>query len=221
MHWRSVSTVAAARGLRFVAGASPRQFLSAAILQVIGALSSVFLVYAAKLVLDSLVRSASGTVLSATDIVLPLSVLAVATALNGAVSSVQSQQLRLLAEDVENHTWREVLSVTGRVELRQIESPSFAERSERLQSNSLNRPYAIANATLTLLGSVVTVVTLVAAVLAIEPLLVPVLLLAGLPSVILSRKAAATELSFTKRWSLTYRERQYYRSLLSQQSFAK
>jgi ATP-binding cassette subfamily B protein len=220
MRLRLTSTVAALQGLRFVARASRRQFLAAAALQLVGAVSSLALVYAAKLVLDRLLGTAEGEI-GVRDILLPLGVLAIATALNGAVSGLQSQQQRLLAEDVETSTWRDLLAVTGRVDLRLVESPAFAERSERIQSNAVQRPYVIATATLTLLGNAVTVVTLVVAVLTLEPLLVPVLLLAGLPSVVLSKRASRTEMSFTRYWSPLYRRRHYHRRLLSEQVFAK
>lgn len=213
--------VAAARGLTFITRASPRQLVAAALLQVVGAVSALVLVYAAKLVLDSLLRSADGSGMTIGDLVFPLGVLAVATALNSAVSNLQSQQQRLLAEDVETHTWRGLLAVLGQVDLRDIESPSFAEQSARLQSHAVNRPYMIATGTLLMLGSGVTVISLAVAVLAIQPLLVPVLLVAGVPSVLLSRRASRTELAFAKRWSPTYRQRHYYRRLLSEQAFAK
>ncbi|MGY1779769.1 ABC transporter ATP-binding protein [Geodermatophilus sp. SYSU D01036] len=204
-----------------MAKASPRQFVLAALLQVLGAVAATALVYAAKLTLDVLLTTDPGDAVSLTDVTSALVVLALATAVSGAAGSLQAQQQRLLAEDISTQTWRELLEVTGRVDLGLLESPSFAERSDRLQNNALGRPLTIATATLGLVGSAVTVVALTTAVLAIEPLLVPVLLLAGLPSILLSRKASSTEMAFVRRWSPSFRLRHYYRRVLSEQAFAK
>lgn len=216
---RAGSTVGAAfRAIGLVARASPRQFAVAAAFQLVGALAATALVYAAKLTLDALLgdqQISTGPVLGA------LLVLALATAINGASGSLQGQQQRVLAEDVGIGTWRELLAVTGHVDLETMESPSFAERSSRLLSNAFHRPLGIATSTLSMLGSAVTVAALTAAVLAMEPLLVPVLLLAGLPSIYLSRKAGATELSFARQWSPPFRLRHYYRTLLTEQGFGK
>jgi ATP-binding cassette subfamily B protein len=214
---RQWAGAAALRAIRLVARASPRQFATAAALQALGALAATALVYAAKLTLDVLLADGQDDTSGAIQ---ALVILAVATAVSGAAGTLQAQQQRLLAEDVSTRTWRDLLAVTGRVDLAVLDSPSFAERSDRLQANALGRPLAIATATLGLLGSSVTVVALTSAVLIIEPLLVPVLLIAGLPSVYLSRKASDTEQAFVRRWSNVFRLRHYYRSILSQQAYA-
>lgn len=203
--------------IRLVATASPRQFATAAGLQLLTAVAATALVYAAKLTLDALLgqQHISGSVIAS------LVVLALATALNGVAGSLQGQQQRLLAEDVGTATWRQLLAVMGRVDLEAMDSPSFVAKAERLENNAFFRPLDIATSTLSLLGSGVTVVALAAAVLAIQPLLVPVLLIAGVPSIYLSRRAGALELSFVERWNAVFRLRHYYRELLTAQHYAK
>ncbi|HWU05307.1 MAG TPA: ABC transporter ATP-binding protein [Streptomyces sp.] len=215
---RAGSSLAAVGGaVRLVATASPGQFAIAAGLQLLSALAATSLVYAAKLTLDALLgqQRINGAVIAA------LAVLALATAIKGASGSLQGQQQRLLGEDVSTATWRELLAVMGRVDLQLMDSPSFVAKAERIQNHAFYRPLDIATSTLSLLGSAVTVVALTVAVLAIEPLLVPVLLLAGLPSIFLSRRVGALELGFVERWHATFRLRQYHRRLLTGQSFAK
>lgn len=203
--------------IRLVAKASPRQFAAAAALQLLTALAATALVYAAKLTLDALLghQHISGDVLGS------LIVLALATAVNGASGSLQGQQQRLLAEDVGTATWRDLLAVMGRVDLELMDSPSFVAKAERMETHAFYRPLDIATSTLSLLGSGVTVVALTVAVLAIQPLLVPVLLVAGLPSIYLSRRASALELAYAERWNPTFRLRFYYRRLLTGQGYAK
>lgn len=211
------SLVAVSAAIRLVATASPRQFAIAAGLQLLRALAATSLVYAAKLTLDALLgqQRMNGAVTAA------LVVLALATAINGASGSLQAQQQRLLGEDVGTATWRKLLAVMGRVDLASMDSPSFVAKAERIENHAFYRPLDIATATLSLLGSAVTVLALVAAVLTLEPLLVPVLLVAGLPSIYLSRRAGALELDFVERWHTTFRLRHYYRRLLTGQVFAK
>lgn len=210
---------AAVRALRLVATASPRTFIAAAALQLIGAVAAIALVYAAKLTLDAVLLAEDGT--ATPSLVAALGVLAFATAIGGVAGVLQAQQQRILAEDVGTHTWQDLVAVLGRVDMELIDSPTFSEQSERLQTNALNRPLSIATATLGLLGSGVTVTSLTVAVLTLEPLLVPVLLLAGLPSVYLSQRASASEFDFSRRWSDVYRLRHYHRQILSTPAFAK
>jgi ATP-binding cassette, subfamily B, bacterial len=54
----------------------------------------------------------------------------------------------------------------------------------------------------------------------VEPLLVPVLLAAGLPAVLLARWASRTEFTFAQRLTASYRRRNYLRQLLTQRPYA-
>jgi ATP-binding cassette subfamily B protein len=201
--------------LRLVHEASPRMFRIAVAFQVFGALGSAVLVYAGQLTLTSVFRDGD-----LTGLWLPLAALVAASAASAAAATCATQQQRLLAEDVSLRTWRDLLDVTAHVDLEVLESPSFAERLDRVQTTALGRPTAIATSCLGLLGSALTVGALTVTVFLLEPLLPPLLLLAGIPSLWLSRKAGRTEYDFAKVWSPRFRLRAYSRRLLTERAFA-
>jgi ATP-binding cassette subfamily B protein len=206
----------AAGALGLVARSSPRGFGLAVALQVLGAAAAAALVLSARLTLEGLLRPSP----TLRDIVLPLVVLAVASTLGSVVSGWQVQQQRLLGEDAARTAWTRLLAVTSRVDLRVIQTPAFADRVERIQEHALGRPSQIADACLTLIGSSISLLTLVVAVLALQPLLVPLLLIAGIPTVVLSRVASRTEFDFYRRWGELARRRHYLRTLLGHQHYA-
>jgi ATP-binding cassette subfamily B protein len=190
-------------------------FRLAVVFQVLGAVGSALLVYAGQLTLSSLLDGAE-----LGSLWFPLLLLVVASAASTAASTCAAQQQRLLGEDVSLRTWRDLLGVTAHVDLEVMESPSFAERLDRVQTTALGRPTAIATSCLGLLGSALTVGALTVSVLLLEPLLPPLLLLAGIPSLWLSRRAGRTEYEFAKTWSPSFRLRAYTRRLLTERGAA-
>ena len=142
------------------------------------------------------------------------------TALSGSVGALQTQQHRLLGERVSQRVWDRLLDTTTRADLLTYESSGFATSLERVQQNAVTRPFAVTTALLGLTGSLLGVAAMSAVLVGVEPLLVPVLLAAGLPAVLLSRWASRTEFAFAHRLTASYRRRNYLRQLLTQRPFA-
>lgn len=209
-----------AGALRLTWEASHRGFLLAAGLQIVGALSAVALVVVGQLALD---------VLLALDRVPPgpatvaavVAALAVVTAIGSANATLQQQQQRLLGEQVSLVTWRRLLDVTGRVPLDCFESPGFYDQLQRIQTNALIRPVTVTTGAFGLLGGAAGIGGLLAVLLTIDPLLVPALLLAGVPALLLSRRSSAREFAFAAEVSPTYRARDYLRRVLTGRDEAK
>ena len=200
--------------------ADRRTFLAAASWQVVGALSLAALVLVAKWVLDAIL-DAQGTDGLVEQLAPALAALAVVTALSGAATAFQQQHQRLLTEQTSRRVWHQVLDVTGRVALEAFESPRFFDHLQRIENNAIVQPAGVATGLFGLLGGGVGTITLLVALLVLEPLLVPVLLLAGVPAVILSRKASQTEFEFSTRVVPVFRRRKYLRRLLTGREEAK
>ncbi|QJY47037.1 ABC transporter ATP-binding protein [Pseudonocardia broussonetiae] len=205
--------VAAAREVR---RADARGTAVACALQLVGAVAALGVVAAGKLTLDALLQPATADV----GIGPALLALALATALSGSAGSLQRQQQRLLGERVSLRVWDRLLDTTTRVDLATYESAGFATALERVQQNALTRPFLVTTSLLGLGGSVLGVVTMSAVLIGVEPLLVPVLLAAGLPAVLLSRWAGATEFAFARRITAAHRRQVYLRELLSTRPYA-
>lgn len=206
--------------LRLVWQASRSGFLSAAFFQILGAVMATALVLASKLGVDALLAAQRGTASTATLVPVIL-LIAVVTAVSAASAAMQSQQQRLLGEHVSCAAWDRMLDVTGRVNLEFFESPRFFEQLKRVEFNSIARPVTVTTAVFGLLGGLLGAVGLFVALLTIEPLLVPLLLVAGVPALLLTRWAAKTEFDFAVRYTPTMRVRDYLRTVLTGRDAAK
>ena len=139
-----------ALSLRLTWRASPRGFLAAAALQLVGALSTTALIVVGKLAIDAIVAVPEGGAPPA--LVQAIVLLAVVSALGSSASTLQRQQQRLLGEQVGVATWQRILDVTGRVELETFESPHFYDHLRRVEDNALIQPSAVTSALFGLLG---------------------------------------------------------------------
>ncbi|SFA98149.1 ATP-binding cassette, subfamily B [Amycolatopsis marina] len=190
--------------------------LVASVYQVIGAGSALGVVAAGKLTFDALLTPEQAALGLTPSILL----LALMTALSGSIGPLQTQQHRLLGERVSQRVWDRVLDTTARADLVTYESSGFATALERVQQHALTRPFAVTTSLLGLSGSLLGVGAMSAVLIGVEPLLVPILLAAGLPAVLLSRWASRTEFSFAHRLTGLFRRRNYLRQLLTQRPFA-
>lgn len=206
--------------LRLVWQANRSGFLTAAFFQVLGAVMATVLVLASKLGVDALLAAERGTASTATLVPIIL-LISVVTAVSGASAAMQSQQQRLLSECVSSAAWDRMLDVTGRVNLEFFESPRFFEQLKRVEVNSISRPMTVTTAIFGMLGGLLGATGLLGALLSIEPLLVPVLLVAGVPALLLTRRAAKTEFAFAVRYTPTVRIREYLRTVLAGRDAAK
>ena len=150
----------------------------------------------------------------------PLVVLALLTAFSGTIGAVQAQQQRLLAERVSQSVWRNLLDVVAGVDLLRYESAGFTTALARLEQNAVARPLSLTRSTFGLLGGVLSVAAMSIALLVIEPVLVPVLLLAGIPAVLLARRASRLEYAFSRRMIRDHMSREYLRRTMTERRFA-
>ena len=205
-----------AAAAREVAAADRFGTATATVYQIVGAVGALGVVAASKLTFDALLQPGSARF----GLTVSLLALAFMTALSGSVSALQTQQNRLLGERVSQRVWDRVLDTTARADLVTYESSGFATSLERVQQNALTRPFAVTTALLGLTGSLLGVATMSAVLIGVEPLLVPILLAAGLPAVLLARWASRTEFAFAHRLTPLFRRRNYLRQLLTQRPYA-
>lgn len=190
--------------------------ITAGALQILGATAALGVVGAGKLTFDALLEPERAAV----GLVPALLALAFMTALSGSVGALQTQQHRLVGERVSQRVWDRVLDTTARADLATYESSGFATDLERVQQNAVTRPFMVTASLLGLTGSLLGVITMSAVLVGVEPLLVPVLLAAGLPAVLLARWASRTEFAFARRLTASFRRRNYLRQLLTQRPYA-
>jgi ATP-binding cassette, subfamily B, bacterial len=133
----------------------------------------------------------------------------------------QREQQRTLGEYVQKYTTGRVLEVSAHVDLIEYDRPSFHDRLQRARVNASVRPLQIANGVIGLLSSGATVLAVGAALLFIEPLIVAVIVVGGLPSIFLNRLSTRVLHAFAVRQTPGDRRRGYLYQLLTRKEEAQ
>ncbi|TDE94049.1 ABC transporter ATP-binding protein [Occultella glacieicola] len=136
-------------------------------------------------------------------------VLAGLTAVTSIIGAVQGHMQRLLGELVARSMWDQVLDVSTGVGLSSFESPDFFNRLQRVQSNALSRPYQVTQGLIAMGGALAASIGVGAALVSISPLLLPLLVVGGLPVLLTSRRESRLEFDFSVAQTPVLRMRQY------------
>ena len=175
--------------------ANQRLFYLSAAGQILVALLLGLQVLMGKLALEA-IFDADRTDGSVGDALAPLIGLVAAGALASFVGAFQTQAQRLLGQQVRRDTLDSTLGVTTAVDLETFESPEFFDDLQRVQTNALLQPLTMSTGLMTTLGGILGALGLAIALLAIEPLVVPLLLAAALPLWLVARKTGRLEFDF-------------------------
>lgn len=207
------------RATRLVVAAGKREFIVSTSLQVLVAAS-----IGAQLVVG---RGALQALLEADRLgrglqtVTPWAVsLAILSAMSLFASAVQREQQQILGELVSRYMHGEALDVASKVELTAFEHPDFHNRLQRVQSGlqqPLNMVYGVSG----LISALVGVVGVSAALIAIEPLLIPLVLTVLFPAWLAASRRSSAFWRFFWRMTPSDRERNYVGELLSGRDAAK
>jgi ATP-binding cassette, subfamily B, bacterial len=175
--------------------ASPRLFWLCAAGQILVAVLLGVQVLMGKLALEA-IFDADRTDGSVGDALAPLIGLVAAGALGSFIGAFQTQAQRVLGQEVRRVTLDSTLAVTTAVDLETFESPEFFDDLQRVQTNALLQPLTMSTGLITTIGGALGALGLAIALVAIEPLLVPVLFAAALPLWLVSRKTGKLEFEF-------------------------
>ncbi len=206
--------------VRVVASAGRGVFALATVLQLIGGLIAAVQVLVTKQVLDALIAIQNGTQ-PVRHALTPVILLAAVTAVSTSSSAVLSQQQRLLSELTMRRTWQQILDVAGAVNLRSFESSSFYDELSRVQTNAVTRPITMTMGLIGLVGGLAGSIGLAAAIISLQPLLLPLLLLSGVPLWMTSRLQSRLEFNFVVAQTPRLRLRMYLIRILGDRDTAK
>ncbi|RYV50743.1 ABC transporter ATP-binding protein [Pengzhenrongella frigida] len=206
--------------LALVWSSGPRLFLGLLALQamVAGALAGQIL--AVQHLLTAILEVADDAQ-AISEIVAPVLLLAGLTALTSIAGGLQGHLQRVLGENVARAMWRRVLDVATAVDLRHFESSDFHNQLERVQSSALTRPYQVSQGLITLVGSLLAGIGVGVALAGISPLLLPLLVVGGLPLLLTSRQESRLEFAFAVSQTPTLRLRTYLTLLQTGRDEAK
>ena len=137
------------------------------------------------------------------------------------LTRLQTYLQRLLGERVARSMWDKVLGVATGVDLRHFESPSFFNALQRVQASALSRPFQVTQGLMSMVGAVIAGISVGFVLASIDPLLLPLLLLGGLPLLAASRRESRLEFDFNVRQTPNQRMRTYLTLLQTGRDEAK
>lgn len=204
------STARAARaGFRVVAESARGLTVLALTLQIIaGLLAGAQLLLAREVINDLTAEGDIGT---------PPSLIAilVITAVSGVIVALVPDLVADIGERVAGHTADGVLEITTRVEAINFEDPAFHDLLQRASFAAQSRNRDIPGALIGLVGSLMATVSVLFAVVVIEPLLVPLVLLAGVPLMWANRHNSRRFRTFVHEMTEHDRHRNYFWNVLT------
>lgn len=191
-------------------------FITLVVLQLAAAAALAGQVLAVQSVLEAILDD-----VGVDTVVGPALALAGLTAVSMIAAGTQGQVQRLLGEKVARSMWHRVLAVATGVGLRHFESPEFYNRLNRVQTNALTRPYQVTQGLLGMAGALAASLGVGIALVSVSPILLPLVVIGGLPILLTSRRESRLEFEFSVRQTVGIRWRHYFTLLQTGRDEAK
>lgn len=150
-----------------------------------------------------------------------LSALVATALLLAVIGTVQSEQQRVVAELVNRHVDERLLDVAVTVDLEAFENPAFFDRLQRAFVAGQSRPFQMTFGLLAMLGSAVAVVGIAVALVAMQPVLLPLVVAASVPLWLAALRNSRAAHAFAYEMTPVDRERRYLAAVLTGSDFAK
>jgi ATP-binding cassette, subfamily B, bacterial len=138
----------------------------------------------------------------------------------GVVAAAGREVREVLSETTARHAKQRIIDVTTAVELAAYETPAFHDRLVRAATGEY-RPIQMVDGLIGTVGALASIGGIIVALLAIQPWLVPLLLVAGLPLMGAVLKAGQALFGFHMRMTPVTRARNYLYGLLTAKDPAK
>jgi ATP-binding cassette, subfamily B, bacterial len=215
---KSLATIR--QSLRLVVASDRRLAILTAVLQLVGGLVGALQILAVKYALSAIVETSQHRS-PASRAIPSIVALALTTAFATVSAAVIGQQQRLLSELVARRTWSGVLDVACAVPLRSFESSGFFDKLNRVQTNATVRPYLLSQGVIGLIGSIAGSLGIGVAIVSLQPVLLPILLLSGVPLWLTGRLQSRREFAFAFAQTPRLRRRNYLLGVLTDRNSAK
>ncbi|HEY6584668.1 MAG TPA: ABC transporter ATP-binding protein [Gaiellaceae bacterium] len=151
----------------------------------------------------------------------PLIALVAVTVTLDLARAVQAEQSRVLGELVGRRATDRVLDVSTRIDLLAFESPEFYDRLQRARAQGQFRAIQTVNGLLGVVGSLGTAVAIVLALAAIQPLLLPFVLIGYIPLWVVASLNTRDLYHYTRGMTPNDRQRNYLQNVLMGRNAAK
>jgi ATP-binding cassette, subfamily B, bacterial len=205
--------------LKLVWSAGRNVFLLTSALQLLTAVGIAVQLFVAKAVFDAILGN--GGTADFEQLAPPLAALVVVTVALDLARAIQNEQSRVLGELVGRKAIDRVLDVSTRIDLLAFESPDFYDRLQRARSQGQYRALQTVNGLLGIVGASVAGAGLIVALAALQPLLLPFVLIGYLPLWIVASLNTRDLYHYTRGMTPNDRQRSYLQNVLMGRNAAK
>lgn len=199
--------------------AAPREYRALLLASAVSSLSLVALMLSGRELLTRLTTAESP--LSLGQLAPLLIVLGVASGAGAAAVAVQAERRWLLGYLVEHEATRGIVKAAAGVSLAEFESPDFQDHLQRSLRQAVHRPWEVAQALSQLMAATFGTVAVGLVLLTVQPLLVPALLLAGIPAAWAATRNSQALYDAMHAITPLNREREYLQDVLTARDEAK
>ena len=187
--------------------AARRELTVAIALQVVAGLGVVVQVLVGRAVLETIL-DADRLDRDPSTVVPSLIALLAVTAVVNFTGAFRNQLQSLLTELTSRHAQGRILDVASVVDLAAFEDPEFHDRLQRAQMGANSRPWMMTSNLVSLVGAIIGVAGLVVAIATLQPILLPLVVVAYVPAwLAASRNSRA---SYRFGWGMTPNDRLRY-----------
>jgi ATP-binding cassette subfamily B protein len=205
--------------IRLVWEAGRHQFLITSAIQLLSAIGIVAQLFIAAALFDAVLQAEE--VQDFAGLAPELFALVAITVLLDLARAVEAEQSRVLGELVGRRAFQRVLDVSTRIELLAFESPNFYDQLTRARAQGRFRSLQTVNGLLGIIGGAVAAVGIVIALFAIQPLLLPLVIVGYVPLWIVSSRNTRDLYHFMRGMTPNERQRDYLGSVLTRRDPAK
>jgi ABC-type multidrug transport system fused ATPase/permease subunit len=198
--------------IKLVWSAGRNTFLLTSALQLLAAVGIVLQLFVGKAVLQTVLDA--GSTADFSDLAPVLVALVVVTVALDLARAIQTEQGRVLGELVGRKAIDRVLDVATRIDLLAFESPEFYDRLQRARAQGQFRALQTVNGLLGILGSSVAAVSIILALAALQPILLPFVVIGYLPLWIVASLNTRDLYHFTRGMTPNERQRNYLQNVL-------
>jgi ATP-binding cassette, subfamily B, bacterial len=205
--------------LKLVWFAGRNTFILTSALQLLTAVGIAVQLFVGKAVLDEVLGA--GESVSFSDLVPVLAALVGVTVALDLARAVQAEQSRVLGELVGRRALDRVMDVSTKIDLLAFESPDFYDRLQRARAQGQFRALQTVNGLLGIVGASVAGIGIIVALAALQPLLVPFIVVGYLPLWVVASLNTRDLYRFTHEMTPNERQRHYLQNVLMGRNPAK
>jgi ATP-binding cassette subfamily B protein len=194
-------------------------FLLTSSLQLVSAIGIAVQLFVAKAVFEAILGNGGNADFA--ELAPPLAALVVVTVGLDLARAIESEQSRVLGELVSRKAIDRVLDVSTRIDLLAFESPDFYDRLQRARAQGQFRALQTVNGLLGIVGASVAGAGIIIALAALQPLLLPFVLIGYLPLWVVASLNTRDLYHYTRGMTPNDRQRNYLQSVLMGRNSAK